>query len=202
MNSNKKAELEAILFAVGDMVEVEELAEALEVPADEVQLIAKELMEEYNEAKRGVQIIELGGGYQLSTKPECYPAVRKLLEPRRRQGLSGASLEALSIVAYNQPVTKSTVEFIRGVDCTYVMNKLLERGFIEEAGRLDAPGKPILYCTTVEFLRTFGLKSLDELPELQNPMIDAERGEEGQLSEASEIEMAEPHEIVENDSMI
>ena len=178
ITSRKKAEMEAILFAAGDMVKASELATALELPLDEVKTLAEELQQEYRNAKRGVQLLEIADGYQISTAPECYPAVRKLLEPRRRQGLSGASLEALSIVAYNQPVTKSTVEFIRGVDCTYVMNKLLERGFIEEAGRLDAPGKPILYQTTVEFLRTFGLKSLEELPELENPLIADELEED------------------------
>ena len=180
MNTNsKKAEMEAILFAAGDMVEVTELSDALELTEDEVKKLAAKLDKEYREAGRGLQLLEIAEGYQLSTKPECYPAVRKLLEPRRRQSLSGASLEALSVVAYNQPVTKSTVEFVRGVDCTYVMNKLLERGFIEEAGRLDAPGKPILYKTTVEFLRTFGLKSLDELPEIDHPLMAPE--EEGEV---------------------
>lgn len=179
MNMNEyKKQMEAILYAVGDMVEATELATALEISVEDVRSLMEELIQEYREGERGIQIIELADGYQMSSVPECYPAIRKLVEPRKRQGLSGASLEALSIVAYNQPVTKSTIEYIRGVDCTYVVNKLLERGFIEEAGRLDAPGKPILYQTTVEFLRCFGLKSVDDLPELEQPLMMAEESPE------------------------
>ena len=179
MNMNEyKKQAEAILYAVGDMVEAKELATALEISEENVRKMMEELIQEYQEGERGIQIIELADGYQMSSVPECYPVIRKLLEPRKRQGLSGASLEALSIVAYNQPVTKSTIEYIRGVDCTYVVNKLLERGFIEEAGRLDAPGKPILYQTTVEFLRCFGLKSVEDLPELEQPLMMAEESPE------------------------
>lgn len=179
-----RANAEAILYSVGDMVTAKEIADALEITEEEVHRLLHQMMDEYSEAKRGIQIIEIGDGYQMSSSPDCYPAIRKLLEPRKKQGLSGASLEALSIVAYNQPVTKSTVEFIRGVDCSYVMNKLLERGFIEEAGRLDGPGKPILYRTTTEFLRCFGLRSVDDLPELENPFIEDDSPEQLSMVEA------------------
>ena len=163
---NIECALEAILFSLGEEVEIEKLAEALEVHEDEIKEAVKVLSERYEKESRGIQIIEIENSVQMCSNPEYYEGIKRVTQIKKQAGLSSAALETLSIIAYNQPVTKATIEFIRGVDCTYSVARLVERGFIDELGRADTPGRPILYGTTVEFLRCFGLKSLEDLPPL------------------------------------
>ena len=154
------------MFSLGEEVEIEKLAEALEVHEDEIKEAVKVLSERYEKESRGIQIIEIENSVQMCSNPEYYEGIKRVTQIKKQAGLSSAALETLSIIAYNQPVTKATIEFIRGVDCTYSVARLVERGFIDELGRADTPGRPILYGTTVEFLRCFGLKSLEDLPPL------------------------------------
>lgn len=157
--------IESVLFAAGDAVKAKELAEIVKADIDTLKKAIEFLIKDYSLNKRGFSIIEIDDGYQICTRPEYYPYVQAIAGVRQQQGLSSAALEVLSIVAYNQPVTRSTVEYIRGVNSDWAITKLVERGLIEEKGRLNAPGKPILYVTTQEFLRCFGLTSLDDLPD-------------------------------------
>ncbi len=171
--------IEAILFASGLPVEAERFAATLECDVSEVHAALSELMTNYENEKRGIKIVRLEQKYQMCSDAAYGEYVRQVMDHRRNLPLSNAALEILSIVAYNQPVTKSYVEQIRGVDCFYGVNSLLEKGLLQECGRLDAPGRPILYKTTDEFLRVFGISSVDELPEL--PKIAAPSNEiEGQ----------------------
>ena len=166
MITELECKAEAVLFGAGESVTLGEMASALEINIPAARQLIERLQNRYDEEKRGIKIITLGDAYQMCTREEYADAVRKVTEPRRRRGLSPSALETLSVIAYHQPVTKARVEQIRGVDSSYSMLKLAERGLIDEAGRLDAPGRPILYATTEEFLRCFGLSSLDALPEV------------------------------------
>ncbi len=163
---NIECALEAVLFAAGEAVERERIAQALEVREDEVEEAFAALKKKYNDEKRGIRLIEIESSYQMCSNADYYDCIQRVSQTKREAGLSAAALETLSIIAYNQPVTKSTMDFIRGVDCSYSVSRLLERGFIDELGRAETPGRPILYGTTMEFLRCFGLKSLDDLPPL------------------------------------
>lgn len=165
---NIDAVIESLLFVSGDGIEVSHLAEILEISEADVRKHIDELKVFYKENKRGLEICEYDGYIQLKTPEENFIYVTKLAESKRKQPLSPAALEALSIVAYHQPVTRSSVEFIRGVNSDGPMSRLVERGLIEECGRLDAPGRPILYGTTKEFLRSFGLNSLSDLPDIED----------------------------------
>ncbi|MGM9552361.1 MAG: SMC-Scp complex subunit ScpB [Clostridia bacterium] len=158
--------IEAILFAIGDAVEISDIASSLGISEEEVKEGGKILSEKYVNTQSGIRLIEIADCYQLSSNPACYEHIKKVSQIKKQSGLSSAAIETLSIIAYNQPVTKGTVEFIRGVDSTYSVNKLIERGLIDELGRAETPGRPILYGTTLEFLRTFGLKTLEDLPPL------------------------------------
>ena len=158
--------VESILFASGEPIERKKLAELLEIEGDRVDQIVEELRESYRNENRGFEILKLEQSYQMCSSPYYGEITKKALDHRRNTPLSNAALEILSIVAYNQPVTKAYVEQIRGVDCFYGINALVEKGLIEEKGRLDAPGRPWLYGTTADFLRCFGLKSLEDLPDL------------------------------------
>lgn len=169
--------IEAILFAMGDAVSVSDIASSLEISEDEVRKAAEALSEKYENTPSGIRLIEIADCFQLSSNPACYEYIKKVSQIKKQAGLSSAAMETLSIIAYNQPVTKGTIEFIRGVDCSYSVTRLTERGLIEELGRAETPGRPILYGTTMEFLRTFGLKSLEELPPL--PEKGAENEEDG-----------------------
>ena len=170
--------IESVLFAAGDAVKIDKLAEIAGVNAAMVKSAVEHLSASYAEQGRGLCLIEIDEGYQLCTRPEYYTYVQAIAQIRRLQGLSNAALEVLSIVAYNQPVPKSTVEYVRGVDSDWAVRRLAERGLIQESGRLDAPGKPILYVTTQEFLRCFGLKSLADLPDMN---IDIPENEPDQI---------------------
>lgn len=187
--------LEAVLFAAGDAVELEKLADIVDVDKKSLREILKKMMDSYNFERRGVHIIQMEDSYQMCTRGEYHDYVAMLAEPRRKQSLSNAAIEVLAIVAYKQPVTRSTIEHIRGVNCDYVVNRLMERNLIEEKGRLDAPGRPILFGTTQEFLRCFGVATLQDLPEFES--FGSPEGEGEQLSMelgAEQIGMMPPQE--------
>ncbi len=177
--------IEAILFIAGDGVEETLLAEIFEMKQDKFNKIMTDFVDRYNfDEKHGLKIIEYGGMYQISTRPECAEYLSRFAGNKKPTNLSNAALEVLSIIAYNQPVTRSTIDKIRGVDSFGPLEKLINRDIIEEKGRLDAPGRPILYGTTKEFLKVFGLKSIFDIPELDSMQMSVEdfqeelRGEE------------------------
>lgn len=161
-----KRVLEAILFAAGEPVEISRLSATLELDSDEVESAADSLADEMAFNRRGIRILRLENAYQMVSSGEMADIVTKTLETRKPPKLSASQLEALTIIAYYQPATKAMVEQIRGVDSSYTISALLNKKLIEETGRLNVPGRPILYRTTPDFLRTFGLKSLKELPEI------------------------------------
>lgn len=171
---NLQYAIEGILFAAGEPVKASKLAAVLEVSVDMVNEAVKMLRHEYDIHLRGIQIIEIDEGYQLCSRPEYYAYIQEILGEQRRQALSNAAMEALAIIAYKQPITRGQVEYIRGVNSDGAVNRLAERNLVEEAGRLDAPGRPILYKTTQNFLRCFGLKSLDDLPPVDFSKADGE----------------------------
>lgn len=160
------AALEAVMFAAGEPMETDRLAEALGVTAEEITAAAGALMTALEESGSGLQLLTLGGSWQLTTRADFAEQIRAALEVKRNTPLSNAAMEALTIIAYNQPVTKGFVERVRGVDSGSVVNTLVERGLLEEAGRIEVPGRPVTYRTTAHFLRTFGMQSLADLPPL------------------------------------
>ena len=159
--------LMAILFAAGEPVEAKRLAATLEVDEDEIHQELQALMDMLSYERSGIRIIRLESAYQMCSSAEMAPYVTKALETRKPPKLSASQLEALTIIAYYQPATKAYVEQLRGVDSSYSLSALLTKKLIEECGRLNVPGRPILYRTTPDFLRTFGLSSLEELPEIE-----------------------------------
>ncbi|HHW49284.1 MAG TPA: SMC-Scp complex subunit ScpB [Clostridiaceae bacterium] len=163
--------LESLLFAAGDRVPLDKLSEILEIDKKTLKLILQNMMDKFRNSNRGIIIREIDNGYQLCTNPENYDYVKKLFEPRHKQGLSQAAYEVLAIIAYMGPVTRAKIEQIRGVNSDSALARLLERNLIKETGRLDAPGKPVLYDTTEDFLRSFGFKSKNELPSLEGNEI-------------------------------
>ncbi|MBO5743539.1 MAG: SMC-Scp complex subunit ScpB [Clostridia bacterium] len=166
-NLTNEAALEAMLFASGESVPVKRLAEVMEISESKVVKMLEDLKKKYDEdSKCGIRLVRLEDSYQLSSKKEYYEKIRDLTERKRRASLSNAGLEVLSIVAYNQPITRSTIEFIRGVNSDGALNNLVAAGLVEEVGRLDAPGRPMLFGTSEEFLRCFDLSSLSELPDI------------------------------------
>ncbi len=158
--------VEAILFAYADPITIDKLSEASGIDADTTAKILAQLERRYSVIGSGLKIIRLGNAFQLSTQEELSSYVKAALDTHRQTPLSQAALECLAVIAYNQPVTKGFVEQIRGIDSSGVVNTLVEKGLIEEAGRLELPGRPIAYRTTDTFLRCFGLKSLEDLPPL------------------------------------
>ncbi|RKI68194.1 SMC-Scp complex subunit ScpB [bacterium 1xD42-67] len=158
--------LEGVLFAAGEPVPVERLCLGLEVDRPTLDAVAQRLMDRYSYDRRGIRLLRLDTSYQLCSAPEFAGYIRKTLEGRKPARLSQPALEVLAVVAYYQPVTRAYVDQVRGVDSSYTMGLLLERGLIEEAGRLAVPGRPIQFKTTRDFLRVFGLSGLEELPEL------------------------------------
>ncbi|MCI7276005.1 MAG: SMC-Scp complex subunit ScpB [Lachnospiraceae bacterium] len=162
----QKAEgiIEAVLFTMGKSVPVASLAELLELPEQKVWTILRDMQRSYKENGRGMMLLELEDSVQMCTTAEYYPYLIKLVSQPKKQVLTEAVLETLSIIAYKQPVPRSEIEKIRGVASDHAVNRLLEFGLIEEKGRLDAPGRPILFGTTEEFLRTFGISSISDLP--------------------------------------
>ncbi len=158
--------VEAILFAHGEPIEAEKLCAAAGVEADMPEKLVQLLIDRYESTGSALTVLKLGNSYQLAVKAEFFDYVRAALESKKNTPLSPAAMEVLTIVAYNQPVTKGFVEHVRGIDSSSVVNSLVEKNLLEEAGRLDVPGKPIAYKTTSAFLRCFQLSSLDDLPAL------------------------------------
>ncbi|MFH2138811.1 MAG: SMC-Scp complex subunit ScpB [Candidatus Omnitrophota bacterium] len=160
--------VEALLFVSEKPITMKQITEVCDkIEVSQIKEALKDLKEEYAKNDRGIQIVEVAGGYQFCTNPDCAAYIKKLYKTRRVWRLSGPSLETLAIIAYKQPVTRSEIEFIRGVNVDGVVKTLSERGLIKIKGRKDVPGKPILYGTTEEFLQYFGLKSLQDLPTLE-----------------------------------
>ena len=178
-----KAALEAVLFAHAEPLSTERLAGILEIEEPLCEKLLVALRDDCEASHRGVQLIRLEGAWQLATKESCGEAVKKARDTRRNTPLTPAALEVLAIIAYNQPVSRSFIEQVRGVDSSSVVQTLLQKNLVEEAGRLDLPGRPISYRTTDVFLRSFGLSSLSELPELHEQAPDALSEEEAPFSE-------------------
>ncbi len=164
----KLGAIEAVLFASGEPVELYRLAEAVAVDVGTLPSLIRLINERYEDYNSGIIIKKLESSYQMCSREEYAPQIRQVLETKRNVPLSNAAMEVLTIIAYNQPVSKGFVENVRGVDSSSVVNNLAEKGLIEEAGRLDVPGKPVVYRTTPVFLRSFGLASLAELPPLSD----------------------------------
>lgn len=156
--------IEAVLFAMGGSVEISRLASVLEIDVKKTKGYIKKLQEKYMAADCGITITQLENAVQMCTKPELYEYLIKIAKQPRKYVLSESVMETLSIIAYKQPVTKAEIEKIRGVSCDHAVNKLMEFDLVEEVGRMDAPGRPLLFGTTEQFLRSFGVQSLEELP--------------------------------------
>lgn len=163
---NLISSLEAMLFAAGDPVEAGKLADVLELDIETVEKLLGTLCAQYDERNSGLMLIRIDNKYQLCTREVFSENVRKLMEIRKNAPLSNAAFEVLAIIAYNKTVTRSFIEQVRGVDCSGPVSSLVQKGLIEEKGRLDLPGRPLIYGTTDRFLRCFSLNSLDDLPEL------------------------------------
>jgi segregation and condensation protein B len=175
---------EAILFASGEPVETERFCEVFEIDDETVEKVMDMLSDRLEKQQSAVKLVRLDFSYQLCTKKEYAEYIRSVLDLRRRTPLSQAALEVLAVIAYNQPVTKAYVEQVRGVDCSGVVSTLVEKNLLEEKGRLELPGRPLLYGTTANFLRCFGLSSLDDLPEV--PLNDTIEDSNGQLKMLSD----------------
>lgn len=173
MEINKaKGIIEAILFVAGRDVKVSELMSDLEMSSDEVISIVNDMKLEYEKEERGIQIINVDGSYQLCTKQNLYDYIYPVFDKRSKPNLSQAAMETLSIIAYNPKITRAEIEQIRGVNSDGTLYKLLDYHLIEDSGKLDAPGRPTTYSTTKEFLRLFGLESLEQLPDLPRYRLD------------------------------
>ena len=183
----KKAEavMEAVLFTMGDSLEIARLAETIEEDVKKTKEILEDMKQRYEKENRGITLIELEESVQLCTKPQMYEYLVKVAKTPKKFVLTDTLLETLSIIAYKQPVTRLEIEKIRGVSCDHAVNRLLEFNLITEVGRLDAPGRPLLFGTTEEFLRSFGVKSLDDLPEL-----NAVQMEEFKQQAEAEVQLA------------
>lgn len=175
--------LEAVLFASGEPVPVSRLAQACEVSESAVQTALQQLAAWYEKQKSAICVQQLGDSWQMCTHPAYATVIQRAVETKKAAPLSAAAMEVLTIVAYNQPVSKSFVEHVRGVDSSSVVNTLVEKELLTEAGRLDVPGKPVVYATTPHFLRCFGLQSLDELPPLPVSAVPQEMVPESEESD-------------------
>lgn len=170
-----KGIIEAILFAAGRPVKINELILNLELQKEDIEKLIEKMQEEYSKENRGIQIIKMDDEFQLCSKKELYENIYPILDNRAKPKISNASMETLAIIAYNPRITRAEVEAIRGVSADACIYKLLEYGFIEEAGKADLPGKPMSYKTTKDFLRKFGYTSLEDLPELPKYKLDANK---------------------------
>ncbi len=179
-----EANIEAILFVMGEAVELERIALATGQDEDTCRKVIHNMMDNYSERNRGIQIIELDGAFQMCSKPETYESLVRIAHVPKKHVLTDVLLETLSIIAYKQPVTKMEIEHIRGVKTDHAVNKLVEYNLVCEAGRLDAPGKPILFATTEEFLRNFGIESLEDLP-----VVNPEKIEDFKLEAEDEVQL-------------
>lgn len=167
-----KAVLEAILFTMGESIEVDRLSTVIEEDEKITRELLMEMKEEYEKERYGITLMELDNSFQMCTKGEMYEYLIKIAKTPRKYVLTDTLLETLSIIAYKQPITRLEIEKIRGVSCDHAVNRLVEFGLIKEVGRMDAPGRPLLFGTTEEFLRSFGVKSLEELPELSQVQLE------------------------------
>lgn len=173
MNMDKiYAAIEAILFTMGESVEVGKIAAAIDHDIPTTTKIIHNMMDRYEAEDRGIRIIELEDSFQMCTKADAYEYIIKVATQPKKQVLTDVLLETLSIVAYKQPITRQEIESIRGVSCDHAVNKLVEYGLIAEVGRLDAPGRPLLFGTTEAFLRSFGVKSVDDLPVISEDKVE------------------------------
>ena len=178
------AMIEAILFTMGDAVEVERIAAALDHDEDTIRRVIRSMMDIYEEEDRGIQIIELNNSFQMCTKSSMYEAITKIAHVPKKHILTDVLLETLSIIAYKQPITKQQIEGIRGVKSDHAVNKLVEYNLVCEVGRMDAPGRPILFATTEDFLRSFGIVSLEDLP-----IVNPEKVADFKLEAEEEIQL-------------
>ena len=173
-----------MLFASGEPLEIARIAEALDADIEATRVLLADFSRDLDERGSGIRLVKMEDKYQLTTRAEYADTVRNILEIKRNTPLSQAAFEVLAVVAYNQPITKAYVEQVRGVDCSGVIATLSQRGLIEEKGRLDLPGRPLLYGTTAEFLKCFGLTTLNDLPDL--PQREAVQDGEQQLTFAQD----------------
>lgn len=192
----QKAIIEAILFASGRAVKINEIMTILELSRKELELILQQMKLEYEQEQRGYEIIKINDTYQMCTKKEYFEYIYPLFDSRAKPKLTNAALETLSIIAYNNSVTRAEIESVRGVNSDGTIYKLLEYGLIEEAGKADAPGRPMMYRTTDEFLKVFGYSSLDELPDL--PKIEEEQVKQMTIDELSVNNLSIANEIISN----
>lgn len=162
-----KSIVEGLLFVAGDAVPIKELCEIINIDEPTLRKIMNQMIDNFNDENRGIRIIEVNNCYQFCTKPEHYEYIERLVKPQNRQGLSQASLETLAIIAYKQPITKAQIDYIRGVKSESCISRLVEKELIHDVGRMDGPGRPILYATTDNFLKLFGLRSIKDLPMLK-----------------------------------
>lgn len=167
-----EAVIEAVLFTMGESVEISRLAEVIEADIKTTKEIVYDMINRYEEEKRGVTIVEFEDSFQMCSRGEMYEYIIKIAKAPRKFNLTETLLETLSIIAYKQPVTKLEIEKIRGVSCDHAVNRLIEFNLVTELGRLDAPGRPLLFGTTEEFLRSFGVKSIEELPSLNPEQVE------------------------------
>lgn len=164
--------IEAILFTMGESVELRKIAAAIEHDEATTRKIIHQMMDKYAAQDRGIRIVELEDSFQMCTKTEMYEYLIRIAKQPKRYALTDVQLETLSIIAYKQPITKAEIEKIRGVSCDHAVSKLVEYNLVNEVGRLDAPGRPMLFGTTEEFLRSFGVHSIDELPVLNEDQVE------------------------------
>ncbi len=197
--SNQKSVIEAILFAMGDSVELSKIAAVVEESESITQELIEEIQMEYEERNAGITITEIDGNYQMCTKPDMYEHLIKIAKTPRKYSLSDTVLETLSIIAYKQPITKIEIEGIRGVSCDHAVNRLVEYELVQELGRKDAPGRPILFGTTEQFLRAFGVSSLEDLPQVNSDQMDEFKTQAEE--EASEIRFGAPKDEEDNDTV-
>ena len=181
--------MEAVLFASGDPVSIDRLSQVFEISPEKVEATASALEKKLEDNKSGIKLIRLENKYQLATRNEFAEYIKKAFDIKRKTPLSPAALEVLAVIAYNQPVTRSFVEQVRGVDCSGVITTLIEKELIEERGRLELPGKPLLYGTTDNFLRCFSISDLSELPPLPKDNVQpADMGEQLVIEETQQAE--------------
>lgn len=166
--------IEAMLFLSGEAVDLNTIAQTIQMDKATTKAMVVSLLEKYKAEKRGIQIVEFEGSYQMCTAPQCFEFIRNVYKSSQKQGLTQALLETLAIIAYKQPVTRAQIEEIRGVSAEHAVNKLIEKNLICEVGRLDTAGKPILFGTTKEFLRYFGFTSIHELPVLDETITEGQ----------------------------
>ncbi len=198
MNVNEmQAAAEAMLFACGEPLEIDRIAEILEIDAENAESLVLNIAAKYDDTNSGIRIVKMDKKYQICTRKEYAEQVRDILDMKKNAPLSQAAFEVLAVVAYNQPITKAYIEQVRGVDCSGVISTLCQKGLIEEVGRLELPGRPLIYGTTAEFLKCFCINSLDDLPDI--PELNEKPLEEQEAEVELEKMEAEIKESVEDE---